>query len=133
MLIEQAHPAPLAGTRPPDAAGTGAPVLRSLMTGPLPEDVRACEVTVVALFRASLVLNVLTGGEPGMTFSARCFRARVRAAGPVPRLGWAVAAAGIDAACYLLRGERTHCAAAWRNYRRRPGHGRNTARRLRLP
>lgn len=95
--------------------------LGHLLRADLPSDVREEELTVAALFRASLVLNALTGGDPEMTFSARCHRDQERAAGPLSRLAWGVACLAIDLACAVLRGESEHCATAWENHCARVG------------
>jgi hypothetical protein len=92
-----------------------------LLTEDLPDDVRYCEATVVVLFRASQVLNFLTGGCPQMTFSARCHRARRTTRQFAARAAWACVAITIDTACAVLRGEHEHCATAWTNYALRPG------------
>lgn len=94
--------------------------LQYLALTDLPEDVRDCEITVMALFRASLMLNFLTGGKPQMTFSARAWRSRRTARTLSSRLGWAMIIALVDSSCGLLRGERAHCEVAWVNYVRRP-------------
>ena len=94
--------------------------VQHLLTSELPADVQECEVTVLALFRASQVLNFLTGGKPEMTFSARAWRSRRTSRLYVSRLGWAATTAMVDAACGVLRGEQHHCATAWQNYVRRP-------------
>lgn len=102
-----------------DARSGAVKVLQQLLSGPLPSDVRDEEVTVAALFRASLILNFLTGGAPEMTFSARCHRsARIRR-GTLNRTMWRGIAIGIDVACAVLRGEEAHCATAWANHRNR--------------
>ncbi|MEO1491161.1 MAG: hypothetical protein AAFV19_03295 [Pseudomonadota bacterium] len=95
--------------------------LARLMTEDLPEDVRSAEVTVTVLFRASQILNFLTGGCPEMTFSARCHRSRRTSRGMLPRAGWFFLVVVIDSACGALRGESEHCATAWSNYALRPG------------
>ncbi|MGD1926480.1 MAG: hypothetical protein ACFB03_20190 [Paracoccaceae bacterium] len=87
----------------------------------LPEDVRHCEVTVLAFFRASQVLNFLTGGNPEMTFSARAWRSRRTSRFLPVRIGWTMTSAAVDVVCAMLRGEERHCAAAWGNYVRRAG------------
>lgn len=94
--------------------------LHGLIRDPLPDDVRHCEATTAALFRASQILNLLTGGNPDMTFSARCHRARRTARFLPARFGWRVAECGIDAVCGILRGEEQHCTVAWINYVTRP-------------
>ena len=104
------------GARPGDAIGT----LLHLASGELPDDVRECEVTVVALFRASLMLNFVTGGKPQMTFSARAWRSRRTARNLPARFGWSMVIALVDSSCGVLRGERDHCEVAWVNYVRRP-------------
>ncbi len=88
----------------------------------LPDDVLPEEVTVVICFKASLWLNRLLGGAPGMTFSARC-HLRANANHP-SRYLWRPIAGVIDLACAMLRGEASHCEAAWLNHR---------ARKSRLP
>lgn len=93
--------------------------LWTLLTEDLPEDVREAECTVSALFRASRVLNVLTGGEAEMTFSARCWRAKSSSRTVLARGSWTVIVAAIDVACAVLRGEERHCATAWDNHRSR--------------
>lgn len=98
------------------SCGTGQ-VLFRLLSGPLPPDVRDEEVTVAALFRASLILNFLTGGAPEMTFSARCHRSGRISRGVLNRTMWRGIALSIDAACAVLRGEESHCATAWANHR----------------
>ena len=90
-----------------------------LMTAPLPDDVPREEYTVAVLFRASLVLNFLTGGRPDMTFSARCHRAGRISRRTAQRMFWQAMARLIDTACAVLRGEREHCATAWANHRAR--------------
>jgi hypothetical protein len=90
--------------------------LRAVAFGELPADVRDCEVTVAALFRASLALNVLLGGEADMTFSARAHLERTRRRGALARAGWHTVAAAIDLACAVTRGECEHCATAWENH-----------------
>lgn len=87
-----------------------------LLTGPLPSDVRDEELTVAALFRASLILNFLTGGAPDMTFSARCYGAQQNGRVLPQRVAWRIIAMSIDATCGVLRGECQHCAAAWSNH-----------------
>ena len=105
----------------PDAHRSGViATLQHLALTELPEDVRDCEVTVMALFRASLMLNFLTGGKPQMTFSARAWRSRRTARTLSSRLGWAMIIALVDSSCAMLRGERDHCELAWVNYVRRP-------------
>ena len=90
--------------------------LQLLLWQDLPADVRDKECTVAVLFRASQVLNFITGGTPGMTFSARChLRRRIARALPA-RAAWSVMAMGIDATCGAFRGETQHCATAWSNY-----------------
>ena len=101
--------------------------LQHLALTDLPDDVRDCEVTVVALFRASLMLNFLTGGKPQMTFSARAWHARRTARTLPSRLGWSMVIALVDSSCGVLRGERDHCEIAWVNYVRRPGRPAGTA------
>lgn len=91
----------------------------------LPDDVRSCEVTVAVLFRASLILNFLTGGQPQMTFSARAWRSRRSARTLSARVGWSVVTILVNSSCAALRGERDHCAVAWVNYVRRPGRPAN--------
>lgn len=86
----------------------------------LPHDVRDSEITVSALFRASLMLNFLTGGEPQMTFSARAWRSGRTSRHRPTRLVWKLTTMIVDTACGMLRGEDRHCAAAWVNYVRRP-------------
>lgn len=94
--------------------------VRSVLFDDLPCDVRSCEVTVVALFRASLLLNFLTGGDPAMTFSARAWRARRVSKGRLLRTVWIATSTIIDVVCAILRGERAHCETAWNNYVKRP-------------
>ena len=91
-------------------------VLRILLWQDLPADVRDKECTVAVLFRASQVLNFVTGGAPRMTFSARCHRRRRTARALPVRAAWSVMAMGIDATCGAFRGETQHCATAWSNY-----------------
>jgi hypothetical protein len=98
----------------------------SLMTGPLPSDVRDEELTVAALFRASLILNFLTGGAPDMTFSARCHGAQKYGRMMPQRVAWRALAMAIDAICGVLRGECQHCAAAWSNHLSRDPESRQT-------
>lgn len=90
--------------------------LQDLLWQDLPADVRDRECTITVLFRASQVLNFVTGGTPQMTFSARCHRRR-RTARTLPgRAAWTAMELGIDTACGVLRGETRHCATAWSNY-----------------
>jgi hypothetical protein len=97
--------------------------VRAIAFDTLPRDVRDCEVTVAALFRASLALNLLLGGEPDMTFSARAHHERTTRRGALARMLWSGVAASIDVACAVSRGECEHCATAWANHlgRFRPG------------
>ena len=88
----------------------------------LPDDVLPEEVTVVICFKTSLWLNRLLGGAPDMTFSARSHM-RANAAHPTRYFWWPVVAM-IDIACAMLRGEDSHCEAAWLNH---------CARKSRLP
>ncbi len=85
----------------------------------LPPDVLDEEVTVLALFRLSLLLNRATGGVPDMTFSARtalgCARGGIR--GPL----WHLSRMIIDAYCRAFRREIGHCVTALANYHRRRG------------
>lgn len=100
-----------------DATARAHRVVYRLLFAPLPADVRDEEITVAALFRASLILNFLTGGAPEMTFSARCHRSGRISRGILTRTMWRGTAMGIDAACAILRGEDAHCATAWANHR----------------
>lgn len=110
-----------------DRPCTGAvSTLHRLLTGPLPADVPDDEYTVAALFRASLVLNFMTGGAANMTFSARCHRSGRVSRKVTQRALWRMTGAGIDIACAVLRGEREHCATAWANHRARSLTGRRT-------
>lgn len=90
--------------------------LHHLMTNELPADVRDEEFSVSICFRSSLVLNALTGGDPEMTFSARCHLHHHRAPWVGPWLLWGIACLAIDLACAALRGESEHCATAWQNH-----------------
>ncbi|MGF1552079.1 MAG: hypothetical protein ACFBWO_06180 [Paracoccaceae bacterium] len=92
------------------------PRLAEIAFDELPADVRDTEVTVTALFRASLALNLLLGGTSDMTFSARCHLESRRRRSPVARALWSTLARGIDLACAVLRGECEHCATAWDNH-----------------
>ena len=89
----------------------------------LPADVNEAEYSVALLFRASLVLNVLTGGHEDMTFSARCHVQGRRARSRPGRLFWRFTAGLIDASCGVLRGESEHCATAWSNFVARDRRG----------
>lgn len=91
---------------------------------PLPPDMLAAECTEVILFRLSLLLNRLSGGPAGMTFSARCHQMRRRASMRGTRLIWRLLELLIDLVCVVARAERTHCRAAWQNHCAR---GRMTA------
>ncbi|MEM9146698.1 MAG: hypothetical protein AAGC57_10900 [Pseudomonadota bacterium] len=95
--------------------------LGHLLTGELPSDVRDEEFMVAACFRASLVLNALTGGEPEMTFSARSHLNHVEARWAFPWLAWGLCCLVIDLACAALRGESEHCVTAWENHCARGG------------
>ncbi|MEM9059926.1 MAG: hypothetical protein AAGD13_05645 [Pseudomonadota bacterium] len=86
----------------------------------VPDDVCECEVTVLAFFRASQILNFVTGGNPQMTFSARAWRSRRTARSVPSRVCWASTTVVVDLVCALVRGEERHCAEAWINYVRRP-------------
>ncbi|MCF7700982.1 hypothetical protein [Loktanella sp. M215] len=85
----------------------------------LPPDVLDEEITVLVLFRLSLLLNRATGGAPDMTFSARtaqnCQRGGWR--GPL----WHLPRIAIDLYCHRYRAEIAHCATALANYHRRRG------------
>ncbi|MEM9762047.1 MAG: hypothetical protein AAF968_06000 [Pseudomonadota bacterium] len=96
-----------------------AAALHTVLFETLPDDVLEREVTVKVLFRSSRVLNLVLGGEPGMTFSARCHLSSTRQGRGLSRLSWAAAAGVIDLGCFVLRGERGHCAMAWYNHRAR--------------
>lgn len=87
-----------------------------LLFGPLPADVCEEEYTAAALFRGSLMLNYITGGQADMTFSARCYRAQRICRSMPLRLTWRLLRMSIDIACAQLRGESEHCATAWTNY-----------------
>ncbi len=91
-----------------------------LLTRELPEDVRGCECSMVVLFRGSQVLNFVSGGNPEMTFSARCHRSRRTSRSIAARAGWSALVIVIDTACGAIRGEVEHCATAWTNYAVRP-------------
>lgn len=94
--------------------------VRHIATRELPDDVRLHECTVSTLFRGSLILNYLTGGDAEMTFSARCFRSQRISRHVTQRIAWRMVMHGIDLACAMLRGESQHCATAWSNYLARP-------------
>ena len=85
----------------------------------LPRDVLEDEITEIALFRLSLLLNRATGGAPGMTFSART--ALACTGGGVRGRLWQVPRMAIDTWCRLRRSEIAHCARALDNYHRRRG------------
>ncbi|MEM7210586.1 MAG: hypothetical protein AAF479_01645 [Pseudomonadota bacterium] len=87
-----------------------------LMFSELPDDVKECEVTIIAFFRASCVFNFVTGGAPKMTFSARAWHSRRTSRHILARLGWRFTVHIVNSACAALRGERDHCAVAWANY-----------------
>ncbi|MEL7140038.1 MAG: hypothetical protein AAFP67_13355 [Pseudomonadota bacterium] len=93
--------------------------LHTVLFEPLPDDVVEHEVTMAILFRSSRMLNVALGGEAGMTFSARCHMARTRRRHGVARTLWAATETAIDLGCFILRGERGHCAMAFYNHRAR--------------
>lgn len=85
----------------------------------LPEDVLDEEVTVVVLFKLSVLINRKLGGEPEMTFSARTFIRSDEADYWLKRLVWRFLLMVIDFACAVTRGETAHCEAAWQNHMKR--------------
>ena len=86
---------------------------------PLPPDVMEEEITDIILFRLSLLLNRVTGGESDMTFSART--AQGCSAGGARGVAWQLPRVMIDAWCRVMRAEIGHCARALANYHRRRG------------
>ena len=106
------------------ATGKTLRTLHSIAVQTLPPDVIECETTFILCFRASQMLNFLSGGKPEMTFSARIWRARYTSRSPMVRLCWLLTVLLVDGACAVMRGERGHCAMAWVNYVRRPGRAR---------
>jgi len=82
----------------------------------LPCDMRAEECTVVLCFKLSVRINIFTGGERDMTFSARCHRSSRINRNPLMRLFWRTLTALIDVLCGMLRGEAYHCETAWKNH-----------------
>ncbi|MEM8697939.1 MAG: hypothetical protein AAGF44_02140 [Pseudomonadota bacterium] len=90
--------------------------VHGIFSDTLPDDMLPEGCSTGVLFRASQALNYLSGGPRGMTFSARCHRARRTARSWPHRAGWTALAMGIDAACATLRGECEHCATAWTNH-----------------
>ena len=87
-----------------------------LFSDELPNDVSEWEYSEVALFKASVLLNYATLGDPTMTFSARSHHARLTARTRGRWLFWFAVSALVDAACGVLRGESDHCETAWVNH-----------------
>ncbi len=82
----------------------------------LPQDMLSAECTVVLCFKLSVRINIYTGGDRDMTFSARCHRSSRTSRNPFKRLVWRVITAIIDILCGVLRGEAYHCETAWKNH-----------------
>ena len=99
-----------------------------VFTDALPADVRDCEYSEIALFKASIFLNYATLGDPTMTFSARSHEARLKAQTWPYWLLWFFIASAIDVACGVLRGESDHCETAWINYKQREMPNRSAKR-----
>jgi hypothetical protein len=90
---------------------------RSLTTrADLPHDVRDEEITFIVLFRLSVLLNQVCGGQPDMTFSARTYQSQLAAPHWVMAVVWRAIRFQIDLFCSLTRGEAHHCEAAWHNH-----------------
>lgn len=104
----------------PRAWGNTTTTFKQIVVGPLPADVSQEEYSTELLFRASMLLNYVTGGQPDMTFSARCFGALLAAKRLHAWLFWRWTGAGIDAFCGAFRGETDHCYTAWKAYHSRP-------------
>jgi hypothetical protein len=92
----------------------------------LPQDMLAQECTIVLCFKLSVQINIYTGGDHNMTFSARCYRSGRTCRNPIKRLLWRALTATIDILCGTLRGEAYHCETAWKNHITRQDHSRVT-------
>lgn len=82
----------------------------------LPQDMLDEECTIVLCFKLSVCLNIYSGGDQNMTFSARCHRSSRISRNPLVRLLWLTLTALIDVLCGILRGEAYHCETAWKNH-----------------
>jgi len=117
MAVDSLHePVPEAGVDARLSWSEWAGVLHGLAASPLPSDMNGEEYSEEVLFRASMLLNFLTGGTQHMTFSARAYYARSQAQYTGGKLFWYGISCTIDAACGALRGETDHCHAAWVNH-----------------